>query len=86
MSILYEGFLHILVDMSMLLDGFVRYIVHLYHKDQCDMLLHNLDLHIFLMMDTLDHSYIVVWWKLKQMFMYKSIIMFLQNSMYIRIL
>lgn len=84
MNILYEGFQHISVDMNMLLDDFVRYIVHLYHKGQCDMLLHKLDLHIFLTMDILDHSYIVVWWTLKQMFMYKST-MFLQSSMYIRI-
>jgi len=57
-SILYEDFQHILVDTNMLLDGFVRYIVHLYHKDQCDTLQYNLDLHIVLIMDTLDHFYI----------------------------
>lgn len=58
MSILCVGFLYILVDTNTQLDGFVRYIVRLYHMGRFDMLLHTLDLHIFLIMDILDRFYI----------------------------
>lgn len=61
MSILYVDFLCILGDMRKLIDGFVRYIVHLFHKDQCDMLQHKLGLHIFQLLDILDHFYIEEW-------------------------
>lgn len=59
-NILYVGCLCNLVDMNMLIDDFERYIGHLYHKGQCDMLLHILDLHIFRMIDTQGHFYIEV--------------------------
>lgn len=57
-SILCVGCLYILLDMNTRLDGFVKYIVRLYHMDRFDMLLRILDLHIFLIMDILDRFYI----------------------------
>jgi len=58
LSILCVDCQYSLVDKNMQLDGFVRYIVRLYRMGRFDMLLHILDLHIFLIMNILGRFYI----------------------------